>query len=188
MPTSLTERRPSWLPLLAIALIAVVPLAAACGGSSASSAAASPTIEYLPAGTTPTSAPASPTAVPSPSAAASPTAAASATTAASPTATTPAGPVTVDITAKNTTFNKSQITVPAGVQVTINMTNDDAIFHNFAVYTAKDAKTAIGTALNLFKGPNVTKTLTITAPSTPGTYWFQCDVHPDVMNGSFIVK
>jgi hypothetical protein len=27
-----------------------------------------------------------------------------------------------------------------------------------------------------------------TAPSTPGTYYFHCDVHPDQMNGTFIVQ
>ncbi|HVN74616.1 MAG TPA: hypothetical protein VMT44_08495 [Methanoregula sp.] len=27
-----------------------------------------------------------------------------------------------------------------------------------------------------------------TAPETPGTYYFRCDVQPSVMNGEFIVR
>jgi len=38
-------------------------------------------------------------------------------------------------------------------------------------------------------GGNVgaTTTYTFTAPSTPGTYFFRCDVHPETMTGQFIV-
>lgn len=36
-------------------------------------------------------------------------------------------------------------------------------------------------------GP-ATTTYTFTAPSTPGTYFFRCDVHPTVMTGQFIVQ
>ncbi len=38
----------------------------------------------------------------------------------------------------------------------------------------------------IITGPAET-TYTFTAPSEPGTYYFQCDVHPS-MNGDFIVE
>jgi plastocyanin len=35
-------------------------------------------------------------------------------------------------------------------------------------------------------GPTTT-TYTFTAPSTPGSYFFRCDVHPTQMTGTFVV-
>lgn len=95
--------------------------------------------------------------------------------------------VTVDITAKSFAFNTSTITVPAGANVTINFNNMDAgIPHNVAIYENKDAKKAIYVGA-VFKGPK-TVTYNFTAPTTPGTYFFRCDVHPTTMVGDFIVK
>jgi plastocyanin len=96
------------------------------------------------------------------------------------------GAVTIDLVAKNIAFDKSTITVPAGSQVTVNFDNEDSgIPHNFAVYTNSQATTPI------FKGEIITgvakTTYTFTAPSTPGDYWFRCDVHPTIMNGPFKV-
>ncbi len=94
--------------------------------------------------------------------------------------------VTVGLMAKNIAFNTSTITVPAGANVTVNFDNQDAnVPHNLAVYDSANLKTTI------FKGDIITgpKTITYTfdAPTTPGTYYFRCDVHPG-MNGQFIVK
>jgi len=90
------------------------------------------------------------------------------------------------LTARNLAFDKSTITVPAGATVALAFINDDAgVPHNFAVYTDSSATTAI------FRGAivtgQVTTTYTFTAPSTPGTYFFRCDVHPTQMTGSFVV-
>ncbi|MGH2633282.1 MAG: cupredoxin domain-containing protein [Tepidiformaceae bacterium] len=175
--------RPGLKAVLAIAFVAAIPLAAACGGGSSSST--KPTIQSQPAGASPTTyTAASPSAATSPAASAT-TAPASPTAAASPTA---SGPVQVKMTAKDEKFNTNEIDVPAGATIDISLDNEDTGFHNIGFYTAKDTKTAIGAAMDLFKGPNVTKTITITAPTTPGTYYFQCDVHPDTMNGTFVVK
>jgi plastocyanin len=79
------------------------------------------------------------------------------------------------------------ITVPAGKSITVNFDNQDSgIPHNFAVYTNSSATSPI------FVGDNITGpariTYTFTAPSTPGTYFFRCDVHPTQMTGAFIVQ
>ena len=178
---SVLAHRPGWKALLAIAFVAAVPLAAACGGSSKSST--TPTIQSQPAGTSPTVYSPSTTAnSPVPSATTAP---ASPTAAASPTAN---GPVEVKMTAKDEKFDKSEIDAAPGATVNVSLDNEDTGFHNIGFYTAQDTKTPIGTAMDLFKGPNVTKTITITAPTTPGTYYFQCDVHPTTMNGKFVVK
>ncbi len=92
----------------------------------------------------------------------------------------------VYLEAKNIAFNRSTITVPAGVIVMVHFTNDDAgVDHNFAVYTDSYYTNSIfiGSAI---AGVSST-TYTFTAPSTPGTYYFRCDYHPQYMTGSFVV-
>jgi plastocyanin len=94
--------------------------------------------------------------------------------------------VTIGLTAKDISFNTSKIMVPVGSSVTIRFDNQDAnIPHNVAIYTDDTAKTAI------FKGEIITGPgeidYTFDAPATPGTYFFRCDIHPQ-MNGQFIVQ
>ncbi len=94
--------------------------------------------------------------------------------------------VTVEIAAENVAFDTSTITVPAGAAVTVNFENqDDGIPHNVAVYTDASATAAIFVG-EIITGP-ARATYTFTAPETPGTYFFRCDVHHS-MNGDFIVE
>ena len=69
----------------------------------------------------------------------------------------------------------------------VNFNNlDSGVPHTFSVYTNSAATTSI------FIGSRVTGvssiTYSFTAPTTPGTYFFRCDVHPSMMNGSFVVQ
>jgi len=94
--------------------------------------------------------------------------------------------VQMTLTCQNIAFDKSSLTAPAGSHITMTFVNNDAgIPHNFALYTDSSAKSKI------FVGDIVTgvKTTTYTfgAPSTPGTYFFRCDVHPTMMYGTFVV-
>ncbi len=94
-------------------------------------------------------------------------------------------PVTVKLVAQNMAFDQSTIRVQAGAQVTLIFDNKDSVSHNFALYTDSSAATAI------FKGDVVSaKTITyqFTAPSTVGTFFFRCDIHPQAMTGKFIVQ
>jgi len=84
-------------------------------------------------------------------------------------------------------FDTSTITVSAGVHVTITFQNNDSgIPHNIAFYTSTAATTII------YQGARTTGVATVTytfdAPTTPGTYFFRCDVHPTTMTGDFIVQ
>ena len=79
------------------------------------------------------------------------------------------------------------ITVPAGATVTVNMTNNDGVLHNLAVYQTLNG----GQTKPVFVG-NIVAALestiyTFTAPTEAGSYFFECDVHPFFMNGTFIV-
>ena len=93
--------------------------------------------------------------------------------------------VTVNISALNYRFDKSDITVPAGAEVTMVFDNKEAVPHNVAIYTTPAATDII------FRGDVITgpKTITyhFTAPTTPGDYFFRCDIHPTVMTGTFTV-
>lgn len=92
---------------------------------------------------------------------------------------------TVAIAAENFGFSTETITVPAGAEVTIEFDNrDDGVPHNIAVYTDSSAADAIFVG-EVVTGPTRT-TYTLTAPETPGNYFFRCDVHP-AMHGAFIV-
>jgi plastocyanin len=91
-------------------------------------------------------------------------------------------------------FSPSTITVPAGATVVVNFHNRESpgssqvtgIAHNFAVYDSQAA------TITIFRGEIITgggdAVYRFTAPATPGTYFFRCDVHPSVMNGQFIVQ
>jgi plastocyanin len=92
----------------------------------------------------------------------------------------------VDMTAQGFAFDKSVVTVPAGAAVTLHFVNNDVgVPHNVAIYESAAAKTII------FQGKRITGQQTIdytfTAPTTPGTYFFRCDVHPAMMTGQFVV-
>jgi len=102
---------------------------------------------------------------------------------------TPAPPsvqsVTIDLVAQGMAFDQSTITVPAGASVTMNFTNKDSIRHNFALYTDSSASTPI------FVGQIISSssvTYKFNAPTTPGSYFFRCDVHPTTMTGTFVVQ
>jgi plastocyanin len=93
----------------------------------------------------------------------------------------------ITVTAAGMAFDTSTITVSAGAHLTITFINNDSgIPHNIAFYTSPSATTVI------YKGKTTTGVATITytfdAPTTPGTYFFRCDVHPNTMTGEFIVQ
>lgn len=96
-------------------------------------------------------------------------------------------PITIGLIAEDIAFDKKKITVPAGAAVTLNFNNKDSgIPHNLALYKNSDAEAMI------FQGDIITGPGQITyqfnAPTTPGTYFFRCDVHPTKMTGDFIVE
>jgi plastocyanin len=98
-----------------------------------------------------------------------------------------AGPaVPITLTAENLTFSASTLSAPAGATVTMTFINRDTNMpHNFALYTNASALTKIF-AGDLVTGPK-TVTYTFTVPSEPGSYFFRCDVHPELMTGTFVV-
>ena len=174
------------LPILAV--LGVSLLAAACGGgdnnntptATGQAGTATPKATASPA-TTP-KASATPVATATPKATATP--AATATSAA--TATPAAGGGEIVVTAQALAFDKNTIEVTAGQPFTITLDNKDSAVHNIHIYTAKGGtSTAVTNPEAVPAGATGTLTTTITQP---GTYYFQCDFHPETMNGTLTVK
>jgi plastocyanin len=92
----------------------------------------------------------------------------------------------LEITAKNLKFDESTLTAPANTAVTIVFHNEDqGVQHNLSVYQGEAA------AQSVFKGELTTGATDtryeFTTPG-PGSYFFQCDVHPDTMKGTLVVE
>jgi plastocyanin len=96
----------------------------------------------------------------------------------------PAG-VSLAITASGTRFDRECLAVPASRPFTITFDNKDGTAHNIAILEPGMASDVLFRA-DLIPGPSV-KTLRVAALK-PGTYAFQCEVHPDRMSGNLVVK
>lgn len=164
---------------LAPSLVAGVVLVAACS-------AANPSWTYDPSVGVATPAAASGGSSEAAVASASSAPSAEASPAASAGSSAAAGGATISLTAQNVAFDTKELSAPAGQPFTVAFDNKDAgIPHNFAIYTDKSASN------NLFRGDTVNGpgTATYSVPALPpGTYYFQCDIHPTIMNGTFTVK
>jgi plastocyanin len=94
----------------------------------------------------------------------------------------PAGAVT--LVAQDLAFNTAELSLPAEGEAVITFDNqDDGVAHNAAVYTEEGGEA-------IFQGEVITGPATVEyvfPPPPPGTYYFQCDLHPADMNGTATV-
>ena len=88
--------------------------------------------------------------------------------------------------AQNFSFDKKTIEVTAGQPFTIKLDNKDSATHNLHIYTQKGG-TSIAVTDPQAVPPGSTGILTTTI-TQPGTYYFQCDFHPELMTGTLTVK
>jgi plastocyanin len=88
------------------------------------------------------------------------------------------------LSANGLKFSTKTLVAVANAEVHLSFSNGSSLPHNLSVYMEKSAKTKI------FQGDVVSDgkstTYTFTTPG-PGTYFFRCDLHPD-MNGTFVVE
>jgi plastocyanin len=83
------------------------------------------------------------------------------------------------ISAQNIAFDREEIDLPASSDVELLFENKEAVPHNWSLYESKGGDP-------IFQGEVLNSTGEITYSfTTPeaGSYYFQCDVHPDQMNG-----
>src|SRR5439155_1430057 len=104
---------------------------------------------------------------------------------ASPTVAAGGNNAALTITAKNVKFDQTTASIPGG-PVTIAFDNEDSgVLHNLHIFQGTDNS-----------GDSVGMTDTATAPDkqnlnvnlSPGTYFYQCDVHPTQMTGMLQVS
>lgn len=80
-------------------------------------------------------------------------------------------------------FDASTIEAPDGGDFTITYTNVESQPHNVAIYTEDGGEEiVIG---EIITGPDVTTQVVVPALD-PGTYYFRCDVHPE-MEGTIVI-
>ena len=99
-----------------------------------------------------------------------------------PTTCPPTGP-SLHVEAHGFKFDTDCLAVHADEAITIVFDNEDPAPHNVDIRTSDGEE--------LFKGDTFTgvKTVTYQVPAMePGTYEFRCDVHPNTMQGTFIVR
>ena len=89
----------------------------------------------------------------------------------------------VEISAADLAFNVTTIEAPAGEDFTITLVNDDSAVHNVSVYSEEGGELL---AEGPFIDPDQTGTTDVSALE-PGTYFFVCDLHPE-MNGELVVE
>jgi plastocyanin len=86
----------------------------------------------------------------------------------------------IRIAAENTAFSTDSMDLPAATEVTVVFENKESVPHNWSMYQSKGGDPIVeGEILNTPGSEEVS----FTTPEA-GTYYFQCDVHPDQMNGS----
>jgi plastocyanin len=89
----------------------------------------------------------------------------------------------VELSADNLEYDASVIQASAGEAFTIRFTNNDSAPHNVAIYTEEG-----GTEIANSDPINQGEILEVQVPAQDaGTYYFQCDIHPD-MNGTVVVE
>ncbi len=93
----------------------------------------------------------------------------------------------VVVTAQSISFNRDELTVPAGEEFTLSFDNNDTVPHNVAIYPTEDQIEGDQALFqgDIFTGP-ASRDYEVPALEA-GEYYFQCDVHPS-MNGTVIAS
>ncbi|MBA3552084.1 MAG: cupredoxin domain-containing protein [Actinobacteria bacterium] len=95
------------------------------------------------------------------------------------------GPAAITLTAEGTAFDKTELSLPAGIEVALTLDNkDNAVQHNFSMYADETGSEALFSG-EIITGPSAV-TYTFNSPQ-PGEYYFRCDVHPTQMEGTVTV-
>ena len=90
---------------------------------------------------------------------------------------------TVEISADDLEFDVTTIEAPAGEDFTITLVNNDSAPHNISIYAEEGGQVL---AIGPMGEAGDTVTTEVTALE-PGTYYFHCDLHPE-MNGTLVVE
>lgn len=90
----------------------------------------------------------------------------------------------LELVAENVQFDTDMLTAAAGAEVSLTLDNRDTVPHSFELYESEGEEELFSG--ESFSGPG-SLTYQFDSPAEPGTYYFQCGVHP-AMNGDFVVE
>ena len=93
-----------------------------------------------------------------------------------------AGGETPSLTAQGSTFDTSELSLPAGGGP-LHFVNQDPVPHNVSIYTEQGGEKLFGGEVITGQG----ETDYQIPPLEPGSYFFQCDLHPTTMTGTVTV-
>lgn len=88
------------------------------------------------------------------------------------------------VAAENTMFDTDCLAVPAGRAFQITLDNRDQDQHNVAIYSDQDLSENLFRG-DIFMGP--AEVIYEVPALDSGEFFFQCDVHPEEMKGTFVV-
>lgn len=91
------------------------------------------------------------------------------------------------VVARDNFFEQEVIAVPAGQSVTVRLQNQGQQQHNISFYTRSPQNGGQLIQMGEVIGGGRETTVTFTAPSQPGDYFFRCDIHPNEMTGTLQV-
>jgi len=92
------------------------------------------------------------------------------------------GATSLQLVGENISFDSTELSAPAGQEVTITFENrDSGVPHNLRVNGPS------GPIATEIAGGPITQTLTFTIDE-PGTYTFLCEVHPTQMVGELVIE
>jgi plastocyanin len=100
------------------------------------------------------------------------------------------GETTFDVSMGDNLFDPNELTVPAGAEVTINLTNDGTAIHNMRVAGADNEYNTDDDAVSEEELVNAGDSAVVnwTSPDEAGEVDFQCDFHPSDMIGTITVE
>jgi plastocyanin len=98
----------------------------------------------------------------------------------------------LQVAAVNLTFDKTCLAAPEGQDFTLEFDNQEAVPHNVEIFPSAADAAALSNRLGGAEGPSDIITgpgsVTYQVPALEaGVYYFQCDIHPQQMNGTFVV-
>lgn len=109
-------------------------------------------------------------------------------TAAPTSSTQPGATLAVKTTEANSqAFEPNTLDAPADTVVLVNYLNDSSLQHNIQFFDGTDQTAPELGHTELVIGPGNTQSVTFTTPSTPGDYYFWCQVHGAAMAGTLHV-
>jgi plastocyanin len=90
----------------------------------------------------------------------------------------------LSITARDSKFDKDCLAVDANVMFAIKFDNQDRLAHGVAILPSHGSTQPLFSA-DVIDGPK--RVTYVVPPLEAGTYHFHCEVHPELMQGTFVV-